>query len=95
MSKEKKPYVSHCGFCQEGLLRFRQCPACDAVCAVCDECELTWSDIVEVSGNPRAKAAGSFPTCPACGETRKRWPILDARQLRKFGLADYIGGESV
>ena len=49
MSTDEIPYICECGFCEEGLLRFRSCPECEAICAVCDECELVWEDIAEVS----------------------------------------------
>jgi hypothetical protein len=95
MNRDKKPYVGNCGFCEQGLLKFRRCPACQTVCAVCDECELVWTKIADVSRDRRTKADGAFPICPACGAERKRWSKLDARQLRRLGFADFIGGESV
>jgi len=94
MSKEERPYIRHCGFCEQGMLRFMRCRECDSVSAVCDECELTWSDIAEISETAKAKSAGSFPACPICGERKADWDKLDSRDVRRAKLEDYVAGHS-
>ena len=37
MSTDETPYICECEFCEQGLLRFRSCPECEAICAVCEE----------------------------------------------------------
>jgi hypothetical protein len=94
MSKEERPYVRHCGFCEEGMLRFMRCRECDSVSVICDECELAWSDIAEVSEKANAKSSGSFPACPNCGELKAGWDKLDIRGVRRAKLDAYVAGES-
>ncbi len=94
MSTEELPYIGECGFCEQGLLRFRSCPECETICAVCDECELIWSDIAEVSEDPSAKAASAYPKCPACGAREKGWGKLDFDDVRDAELDDYVSDES-
>lgn len=94
MSKEERPYIRHCDFCEQGMLRFMRCRDCDSVSAICDECELTWSDIAEVSAQASAKSAGSFPACPNCGAQTADWDKLDSREVRKAKLEDYVSGQS-
>ena len=61
MKQKETPYIAHCSFCKQGLLRFMRCRECDAVIAICDECELTWRNIASVHSNPRCPSSGSFP----------------------------------
>ena len=94
MSKEERPYLRHCGFCEQGMLRFMRCRACDSVCAICDECELTWNDLAEVSEQAKAMSSGSFPACPNCGEPKADWSRLDSQEVSKAQLDGYVAGYS-
>ena len=95
MSTEETPYICECDFCEQGLLRFRSCPECEAICAVCDECELVWEDIAEVSDDPSVKAACAYPRCPVCGAKEKGWPALELAEIQDAELEDYVADESV
>ena len=95
MSTDEIPYICECDFCEQGLLRFRSCPECEAICAVCDECELVWEDIAEVSDDPSVKAACSYPRCPVCGAKEKGWPVLEFEEIQDAELEDYVADESV
>ncbi|MBC8350650.1 MAG: hypothetical protein H8E66_01605 [Planctomycetes bacterium] len=95
MSTEEIPHICECGFCEQGLLRFRSCPECEAVCAICDECELIWEDVSEVSDDPSIKASCAFPRCPACGAREKGWPVLSVEEIQDAELEDYISDKSV
>lgn len=94
MSTDESPYICECSFCEQGLLRFRSCPECEAVCAICDECELVWEDVSEVSDDPEIKASCSYPRCPVCNAKEKGWPLLSEDDVADAELEDYIGGES-
>lgn len=94
MNKEEGPYIRHCSFCEQGMLRFMRCQECESVSAICDECELTWSDIAAVSAADSAKSAGAFPACPACDTPGARWKQLDESGVRDAELGVYIGGSS-
>ena len=95
MSANEMPYICECGFCEQGLLRFRSCPECEAVCAICDECELVWEDVSEVSDDPTIKASCAFPRCPACNAKDTAWAALTVDDIRDADLEDYIADESV
>lgn len=95
MSKEESPYIRHCGFCQQGMLRFMRCRECGGVCAICDECELAWDDIPAVSENAKAGSSGSFPKCTACGEASARWKKLDEEEVHLANLDTYVAGVTV
>jgi len=95
MSTKESPYISTCGFCEQGMLRFMRCSQCDAVCAVCDECELIWKDIAVVHEDPKSESASSFPTCPACDKASERWRKLDRDEVNRAKLHSYVAGESV
>jgi hypothetical protein len=94
MANRSVPYIGRCGFCDQGLLRFLRCRDCQAIVACCDECELMWSDIAEVSRNPHQDASGAFPTCPSCGTSSSVWDKPTLRQLRDANVEHYIGGRS-
>ena len=89
------PFIGHCGFCEQGLLRFRLCPACYTICAVCDECELIWENIPGVSEDASAPAAGSFPMCPSCGSANEVWAEVTPQELAAEGLEQFVRGDSV
>ena len=95
MNTQEAPYISNCGFCEQGMLRFMRCPHCDTVCAVCDECELIWKDIAAVHNQPKSKSSSSFPNCPACNTASERWGKLDMDEVAIAKLHDYVAGESV
>jgi hypothetical protein len=95
MSQHKYPYIVHCGFCEQGMLRFARCEHCGAIVALCDECELIWSDIAAVRSAPSRPADGAFPRCPVCGEQSVQWTRLSADEVRGAELQDYMAGKSV
>ncbi len=95
MTTEEIPYICKCAFCEQGLLRFRSCPECEAVCAICDECELVWEAVSEVSDDPSIKASCAFPRCPVCGAKERGWPVLRVEEIQDAELEDYIADESV
>ena len=94
MEAKKMPFIVRCSFCEQGLLRFMRCRECDAVVAVCDECELKWRNIASVHTNPRCPASGSFPACPACGVADSHWVRLDCAKVVDACLTQYMSGES-
>lgn len=96
MKKKAKtyPYVAHCRFCGDGLLRFMRCDQCQAVAAVCDECELIWQDVAQVSRDPDCRASSSFPECPACHVKQASWKKLELNEIKRADLESYIGGRS-
>jgi len=94
MSDDQTPHAGQCGFCEHGLLRFRQCPACYTISLVCDECELLWTDMAAVSSDPQTPAAGSFPMCPSCGSANEMWLEVSPEELRSHGLQSFCKGHS-
>ena len=94
MSRQESPYITNCGFCEQGLLRFMRCPDCSAVCAVCDECELIWRDIAAVHQEPACASSSSYPKCPACSTASQTWTKLDAEGVSQAELQSYVSGES-
>jgi hypothetical protein len=95
MNEKKTPFIAHCSFCGQGLLRFMRCGQCDAVVAVCDQCELTWRNIAAVHSNPRCAASGTYPACPVCVSPDARWQRLDCARVVDACLSQYMAGESV
>ena len=94
MSDDEAAYICQCGFCEEGLLRFMRCQRCDEIAAVCDECELVWDDIAEVSEDPAVPSAAAFPSCPACGAKRAKWTQLEDSEIDEAELTDFVAGYS-
>ncbi len=94
MNKKARPFIARCSFCNEGLLRFMRCRHCDAVIAICDECELTWRNIAAVHSNPRCPSSGAFPACPACNTPESHWSQLDCAHVVQASLTQYMAGES-
>ena len=102
MSRRDLPYIVDCGFCEQGLLRFARCRACGAIVAMCDECELVWTDIAAVQANPSMKSTGAFPACPRCADpdtvsadkTAADWTQLDRSEVERAGLTRYMADES-
>ncbi len=90
MRKPKSPYIRQCSFCGDGLLRLYRCQRCDAVAAICDECELIWKDVEDASRDPQRSSDAAFPACPACGTKRAKWSRLSLPQIRSAGLEDYL-----
>ncbi len=94
MAQDRLPYIAQCNFCSQGFIRFMRCRHCDAVIAVCDECELTWRNIASVFSNPRCPSSGSFPACPVCGTQESHWTHLDCAKVVDASLSQYMAGES-
>jgi hypothetical protein len=95
MNREKFPYITECGFCENGLLRFMRCVQCEAVSAVCDECELIWSDVEAVSADPSCPSSSAYPACPVCGARDAAWTKLEQQEAEEANLGPFIAGESV
>lgn len=95
MKKDELPYVSQCAFCDQGVLRFMQCKSCEAIAAVCDECELVWGDIKRVHDDPGAPSSSSFPACPSCNNAKSDWSTLDREGVHHAGLDACVAGKSV
>jgi len=68
------------------LLRLYRCGRCDAVVALCDECELIWRDVAKVRRSAKPKSNAAFPACPACEAKRVKWFRLSLDEIRDAGL---------
>ena len=90
MSEQQLPYLRSCPFCGDGLLRLYRCGRCDAVVAMCDECELIWRDVARASRSAELKSDAAFPACPACDAQRVKWFRLDRGEIRAAGLEAYM-----
>ena len=86
MSEQPLPYLRSCPVCGDGQLQLYRCGRCDAVVAICDECELIWRDAAEASRAAKPKSDAAFPACPACGAQRVKWFRLDRDEIRDAGL---------
>ncbi len=95
MSPEENPYIAHCSFCGDGLLRFTRCSECDEIVAICDECELMWEDVEQVSEDANCSSDSTFPRCPACGATDSTWATPTLDEIEESGLDQFMMGESV
>ncbi|MCU0980583.1 MAG: hypothetical protein MUF25_15645 [Pirellulaceae bacterium] len=90
MSEQPLPYLRSCPVCGDGQLQLHRCGRCDAVVAICDECELIWRDAAEASRSAEPKSDAAFPACPACGAQRVKWFRLDRGEIRAAGLEAYM-----
>ncbi len=90
MSEQPLPYLRSCPFCGDGLLRLCRCGCCDAVVAICDECELIWRDVARASRSAKPESDAAFPACPACDAQRVKWFRLDKAEIRDAGLEAYM-----
>ena len=95
MTSGEKPYISSCSFCQNGLLRFYRCGTCHAVVVLCDECELMWEDVKQVSDDPNQSSDSCYPRCPACGDPTAAWSTASSDEIEDHGLRQYKRGESI
>lgn len=95
MSNDERPFIESCGFCANGLLRFLRCSTCDEIVAFCDECELMWKDVGEVSEDPNLPSDSNFPTCPACGELRAEFQQPSPEEIEEMNLDRFSAGNSV
>ncbi len=93
VAADESPYISQCTRCGNGLLRIYQCDLCETVAAMCDECELIWSDIAEVAKDPEIESSGMFPECPSCEQVAD-WTRLESDDATEAGLDEYIAGTS-
>jgi hypothetical protein len=71
-------------------LRPYRCGGCGAVVAICDECELIWRDIAELSRSAKPKSDAAFPACPACHTRRVKWSRLSREEIREAELENYL-----
>lgn len=94
MSKTHQPYIAECSFCGDGLLRFFRCSECDGFAAVCDECELMWSDIAAVGEDHEIESDSTYPVCPHCEAEKPDWESPDPDAITHAGLDDSIAGTS-
>ncbi|MFO0911731.1 MAG: hypothetical protein U0795_02135 [Pirellulales bacterium] len=95
MNRSAAPYLGSCHFCGQGLLRFWQCGQCGTVLAMCDECELIWRDLTQVSREPATKADGVYPMCPVCRSASRHWIRPGEDDLAAAGLEPLVKGWSV
>lgn len=95
MSAEERPFIGSCGFCSDGLLRFLQCDTCENVVALCDECELMWSDIPGVSDDANLSSDTSYPNCPSCGDIDAEFNFLSMDEVKDEKLEQFVENESV
>ena len=95
MSREVNPYIETCSFCGNGLLRFRRCQTCDSIVALCDECELMWSDIEGVFQDSNLSSDSLWPQCPSCGEPNAEFSRVSNVELEELKLDRFSAGESV
>ncbi len=84
------PYITRCGFCGQGLLRFMRCHSCTTVVAVCDQCERVWLDLAAVKDDPNTPASASFPKCPACHSKHAYWSRLTRPEVENSALSRYL-----
>ena len=88
-----KPCVTDCTFCGQGLLRFMTCRNCHSIFAVCDECELLWSDIKQVFNNPDVKSDSNYSgTCPFCKAAANNSYFTTNEEISSKGLDHFISG---
>ncbi len=68
-----------CIFCGDGQLIGWRCASCDSVVALCDECELIWSNPRSLLRDASRLSDGNFPVCPICkGDLRDgRQEVID------------------
>jgi hypothetical protein len=93
MNEQNRPFIAHCGFCDQGLLRFMRCHSCTTVVAVCDECELVWLDILAVKKDPQRPSSAAFPQCPACHSKQPYWSRLTRKEIQKSSLSRFVAEE--
>lgn len=90
MSEQALPYLRSCPVCGDGQLRLSRCGRCDAVVAICDECELIWRDAARACRTARPPSDAAFPACPACGAKHVTWFRLDRTEIRAAGLEVFL-----
>ena len=90
MPAKELPYLRSCPFCGDGLLRLYRCGRCNAVVAICDECELIWRDVAAASRRAKPKSDAAFPACPACDTKRVKWFRLNKAEIHEAGLETHL-----
>ena len=95
MSAEGGPYITHCSFCGEGLLRFLRCSDCQEIVALCDECQLMWEDVERVIQDANCSSDSAFPRCPSCGARDAVWSETQIEELEELGLDQFVLDESL
>jgi hypothetical protein len=76
MRPEDVSQLVNCGFCDQGKLRLMRCHECEAIVAVCDECDLLWTDLDAVHNRPETPSQASHPECPSCDTEHSEWTHL-------------------
>lgn len=84
------PYVAECAVCGNGLLRLMECTECGTIAAVCDECELLWTEIADVYEDPSIEADGAYPRCPTCDVRKSRWKRLSIDKIQEYELDEFV-----
>lgn len=90
MSAEKLPYLRSCPVCGDGQLRLYRCGRCDAIVAICDECELIWRDAAQARRVDKPPSDAAFPDCPACKMKQATWFRLTSAEIRTAGLEVFL-----
>lgn len=88
----RRGYVRECQVCGNGLVRFWKFR--DEIVGLCDECELFWSDVMALSGDPELRADGSFPGGAGRGGVEAEWKRATRRDVERAGLENAIEGYS-
>ena len=90
MSEQERPFICNCSFCFNGRLRFVQCDTCDEVVALCDACELMWSDIAGVADDANLSSGSTHPICPHCGDEAADFHWLTSADVKGSQLECYV-----
>lgn len=94
MTRQETPFIGHCHYCEQGLLRFWQCGQCQQFVAMCDECELVWRDVERLSTGSHIKADSTYPVCPYCQAPSRHWIRPTESQIEAAQLSKLISGRS-
>ncbi|MDA0660400.1 MAG: hypothetical protein O3C60_16385 [Planctomycetota bacterium] len=86
----QRPHIGFCPFCEQGHLGIAGCGFCHTLVAICDECELVWSNVRGVAMNSTTRSSGTYPHCPHCETADARWYWLSPEQIQQAGLQDCI-----
>lgn len=89
-SRIQRPHIGLCPFCEQGHLGIAGCGFCHFVVAICDECELVWSNARVVAEDPRTRSSAAYPLCPHCQTANASWYWLSAEQIQQAGLQDCV-----
>ena len=87
-------FIARCGWCEQGLVRLYCCHECEAISAICDECERIWRDPSAIHADPHAASNGAHPNCPHCPNGNVSWTRLSDAEIRERGFDELVIGHS-